>query len=623
MFGAVNLFVDSVRRVDAGFALSAENRAAVYEICRLVQGLPLAIVLAASWAEMLTPAEIVSHMRGDVGQRLDLLESELHDLPQHQRSIRAVFDSSWQLLNQRTQAIFCQLAIFAAPFTVEAAKLVANASLRDLMNLVNRSLINRVEATQGDTGRFGLHELLRQYALEKLAQSPQSEAVHRRHAQHFLAIPTAGVHQIKGAQQQAAMTQLENDIADIRAAWSWAVAQQQTGLLVDAVDGLCQFYEWHGRYEEGEAAIAEALGCVDGVDSAEFLTWQAIFNRNLNNPELARQQLAASLSLLADPSMPTQLAQKAFAQLQIGQLLRESDREAAHDHFTQSLANYRATDDQWGEANALEAMGWLVQHWGNYAEARQLYEDSLTLRQALGDQRGIARSQRTLGGIVLYQGDHAYAERLVRLSIRVQQQLDDRVGLADSLSKLGEVLLFFGRFSEAIAAFQQGKAIYESLGLPIHSSFIDAMHSLALLHLGQTADSQALAHNSLNLFRQLGTQRGIAYAQLALGWTMLLDDDEAAEQSLQASLHIYRELGQPDELAQALALLGLLAWRRGDEEAAQTYLDEARRTAEEMGAFTPQMVIRPIASLLVVESIVEDSPFVTESEWFRTALNSE
>ena len=164
-YGAVKLFMQSAQRVRRDFQLEADDLPFVARICRMVQGTPLGILLAAAWLEVLTPREIVD----EISRSLDFLETEMHDLPERQRSLRAVFEYSWNLLTEQERALFAQFSIFRGGFTRDAALQITGTNLRALTLLVNKSLLRR----DNDSGRYEIHELLRQYAEEKLAQSAE------------------------------------------------------------------------------------------------------------------------------------------------------------------------------------------------------------------------------------------------------------------------------------------------------------------------------------------------------------------------------------------------------------------------------------------------------------------
>ncbi|MCP4589222.1 MAG: hypothetical protein GY842_00620, partial [bacterium] len=173
-YSAIKLFLGSARRVQPDFELTPANLADVARICRLVQGMPLGILLAAGWIEMLTPAEIAA----EIGTSLDFLETDVRDVPARHRSMRAVFDHSWNLLTERERQVLHGLSVFRGGCTREAAQEITGASLRELMALVRKSLLHRASG-----GRYEMHELLRQYSAERLDQSPtESEAVRDRHS---------------------------------------------------------------------------------------------------------------------------------------------------------------------------------------------------------------------------------------------------------------------------------------------------------------------------------------------------------------------------------------------------------------------------------------------------------
>jgi predicted ATPase len=170
-YSGIKLFLHGVYRVRPDFRATAGELADVAHICRLLQGVPLALLLAAAWAKMLTPAEILAHLSGDDGDSLDFLAADWPDVPSRQRSIRAVFDRSWNLLSEREREIFSALSVFRGGFTRWAAQQVSGASLRELMALVDKSLLQ-----WAPEGRYEIHELLRRYAAEKLEQAPVASA---------------------------------------------------------------------------------------------------------------------------------------------------------------------------------------------------------------------------------------------------------------------------------------------------------------------------------------------------------------------------------------------------------------------------------------------------------------
>lgn len=630
-YSAVQLFINQVRQAQPDFELTGDNVIDVVKICRLVQGMPLGILLAAAWVELLTPAEIAT----EIARSLDFLETKMHDVPPRQQSIRAAFDYSWNLLTHREQAIFQQLSVFHGHFSRQAVQAVTGASLPELMALANKSLLRRTTH-----GHCLVHNLLRQYAAEKLDQSPDGgQAAHQRHSAYYIDLLQQFEQKLQGPRQRAALAEIDAEGENIRTAWNWAVRHQQAAGLNRAMDGLGYFYIRRGRYREGEAAFRGAAVELDKSGAsleteriqAKLAAWQAVFNHQLGQPEIASQLLQKSLMLLddLDRSNPVTQAARAFTLLQMGEITREADRQAARQFFEQSLALYQALDDPWGRANTLASLGWLIQHLGAYDEARQLYSKSLSLRQRLEDRWGMANSLIALGSVALYQGYPEEAGELVQQSIALHQELDDRAGLAYSISKRGETLIWLGKFTEALIPLEESKIIYNNLGLHDRAAFSVAMLASAMIHLGQYESALHQAQLALTHFQELGSRRGTGYGLLMMGWAYLGAGQTArARQFLQESLAIYREIGQRDELAQALALLGYAAYQLDDLKQAHQYLMEGLRTATQIRAFMPMVLALPAVTLLLgrqnrieeaLELIVLASryPFVAGSRWFE------
>ena len=252
---AVQLFVQAAQRGQPTFRLTDDNLAQVIEICRRVAGLPLGIVLAAAWLRLLSPAEVVAELEG---QGLDFLETDRGDTPERQRSLRAAFDYSWRLLNQREREVLAGLSVFRGGATYVAAHEVTGATLRDLRGLINASLLERTTS-----GRYVLHELLRQYAEGKLdATADGGQGVRDRHAAFYAAALGRWTVTLKGPRQSDVLAEMDLEIGNVQVAWSWAIARGELDRWKEGVEGLGLFYLWWPRYFEGEAmfrALIDAL----------------------------------------------------------------------------------------------------------------------------------------------------------------------------------------------------------------------------------------------------------------------------------------------------------------------------------------------------------------------------
>jgi predicted ATPase len=250
-YSAAQLFVQSAKRAQPDFSLKPDEVRYVAQICRQVQGMPLGIVLAASWVEMLSLREIAA----EIEKSVDFLETEQRDIPTRQRSIRAVFDYSWNLMSMEERIAFKKLAIFRGGFTREAAQEVTSASLRTLMTLVNKSLVRR-----NANGRYEIHEMLRQYAEDKLKEhvDPYNEAqtAHARYYLRFLDIKFKK-EMLSTANQASAVLMMREETENLLRAWDWAVDQGNAELVSNAVQGLFMYCYIGERYTAGEKAFTK------------------------------------------------------------------------------------------------------------------------------------------------------------------------------------------------------------------------------------------------------------------------------------------------------------------------------------------------------------------------------
>jgi predicted ATPase len=241
-YSAVALFTRQAQRVRGEFLLTAAEAPSVVRICQLVEGFPLALELAAGWLRVLSCAEIVQEIEGN----LDFLSTAMGDMPERHRSLRTVFVQSWQRLSVQEQTVFRQLSVFRGGFQREAAQAVAAASLPSLTSLVDKSLLRLTV-----TGRYEIQELLRQFAAEQLAQSPDEQAcVYERHCTYYADFLEACQQEILSGQELEVIAKIEAELENVRAAWEWATIYGRTVELDKASPVLSMFYRLRNRYQE-------------------------------------------------------------------------------------------------------------------------------------------------------------------------------------------------------------------------------------------------------------------------------------------------------------------------------------------------------------------------------------
>lgn len=539
-YTAVQLFVQRARQLQPTFDLANEGQA-VARICRLAEGMPLAIELAATWLRFY-PCVRVGH---EMAHNLDFLATRLRNVAPRHRSMRAVFEHSWSLLSSEEQQVLCHISVFRAGCTLDAAMQVTGAARRLLLTLVEKSLLQLTP-----TRRLQFHELLRQLAAEKLAQQPEIEAMmHQRHSLYYTALLHQNELALKGAQQQAALAAIDTEIENIHSAWAWAVDCVAAQPISQALESLSRFYEWYSRYPEGESAcqtaVQVAIAANDPHLQVRSLTWQARFNQMRGQPQEALRLLQQSLALLDAPSLAKAESrrERATVLLGLGRLARDAgDSQVAQRYFEQSRTLYQAIDERWGMAKVLNELCWVVRNLGPDGTADQL---RARLKQA---------------------------EELAQQSLTICQEIGDQAGLADGFYQLGITLRRLARFDEAATHLEQAISRYQALG--IHSGVVMANTQLSFVTgaLGKYKQAEAQAQLALNLAGASGYREAMGLPLLTLGLIALVSEEYKVAQQY---FHEMVTIGQnnANRLQEAIALAGEGYAYRGLGEVAQARRD--------------------------------------------------
>jgi DNA-binding SARP family transcriptional activator/predicted ATPase len=389
---AVALFLYHVRRVCSDYEPDDADLVAIARICHVVAGMPLAILLAAAWMDLLSPSvlagRLLSELPDSSGKPIDLLAADWPDLPERQRSMRVVLDQACGLLSDQDQQTMAALSVLRGGFTYSAANAIAGATLRQLRIGVEKSWLHRTAEN-----RYEIHELLRQYAEEKLQATPAATTVRQRHLAYFATALAEWAVQLRSERQLAACSEIVCEFENILQAWNWAVAHRDLDHMAQALDGICLFYDWRGRCQEGEElcrraveALRPALGPVYWAAMARLLAWHGWFSWLLGHIDVANTHLNASLLLACDGDLETddRRAARAFALYGLGHVNAGTEQSAAGSAWEESLVLYRALGDQWGVAQVLLGLGQLAFDTSDYTLARRTLEESLSISQAEG-----------------------------------------------------------------------------------------------------------------------------------------------------------------------------------------------------------------------------------------------
>ena len=644
LYSSIELFRQGAQQVRPGFELRADDLAPVAQICRLVEGMPLGILLAAAWVEVLSPAEIAS----EIERSLDFLETDRRDAPARQRSVRAVFDYSWRLLDERERDIFRGLAVFYGGFSHQAALAVTGATPRDLLSLVNKSFVQPTAA-----GRYGLHELLRQYALGRLDDAPPERRaeLHDRHCAYYsdaLERWTAG---LKGARQREAMEEIDQEIENARLAWLWAVDHGQVDRLAKGIDALALYYIWRVRFVEGETALraaAQGLEAIAGSNpGARLLLPRALAlwgnflieqGRREPGTEAVRRALAVVDELEAAGHDVRAERALTLHSLAIIKRYYYSDPHDAEALYRQAIALFEQVGDRWSTARSLDGLGILIEDLGRFREAQALCEQSLAISRDLGDRRGMAGAMIDLGVIAWVQGRLDDAFPLLEQSAGIYRSLDDWSGLSRTIKSLGELLVRRGMFDDGLIVLESGIQICDELG--DHFGVGDQLPfaAEARIHLGHYAEALADTKQVSAIIAIFPYRWTRAFNLFLQGLALLATSPSArtgeALALLQEAAAGFEEVHHCENWAWVAGPLGLAAHLTGDQDLARQSVRDALQTGIDMGVFMPLMYALPVAARLLadrgdVERAVEvyacagRSGFVANSRWFQDLVGAQ
>jgi len=445
-YEAVGLFVDRARAVKPDFSITNESAPAVAEICVRLDGLPLAIELAAARITMLPPKAMLQRL----GSRLKLLTGGARDLPERQRTLRATIEWSFALLDEGEQLLFARLAVFSGGRTLEAIEAICDAegdlpvdSFEGISSLLDKSLL-RQEEGPGEEPRFVMLETVHEFAREKLGQSTEAEEVKRVHAQYFLTLAGEAFPELKGPDQLQWLERLEAEHDNMRAALSWASERNEAEVALRMGGALWGFWSVRGYYSEGRRWLEEALA-IDGRVSSELraMALAGVGALALDQGDLDRVQEVCEegLQLLSHEVRQAREA-KLWLLVWLGLLawVRE-EHGRAKQLFEESLALSREMSDTWWLAFSLLFLALVSHSLGDSEKATELNEESIALFREQGDKRSLAYCLNNLAMVVNSQGDLGRAAKLTEEAVALLRELGARGDVALGLCNLGWMTL--------------------------------------------------------------------------------------------------------------------------------------------------------------------------------------
>jgi predicted ATPase len=473
-YPAVALFVQRAVAVKPDFELSRENGPAVIEICARLDGLPLAIELAAARVKVLSP----SSMRTRLASRLQLLTGGARDLPHRQQTLRAAMDWSYDLLSAAEQKLFRRLSVFVGGCNLEAVEAVCDTKrdldldlLDGMASMVDKSLVQQVEQAKGES-RFLMLETIREYALEKLKASGEEAPTKRAHAAYCLVLAEEEPAEQSGGEGAEWLERLALEHDNFRAALEWLTetGDAEWGLRLGAA--LFRFWEMREYLAEGRDRLGKLLKLAAAAA-----------------PTKARARALFAAGVLAG---------------------EQGNYESADALISENLDIARQLQDKQGVAVSLNALAVHARDRGDLAVACSLFEESLVLWRELDDAKAVARCLSNLANVVKLQGDYLRARSLYAECLSIFKELGDRTGVAWSMNYQGDVVRDQGDSAAAWALYQQGLEIFRELGDPWGTAGTLADLGTLAREEGNYLVASSLYRESIKIFQDLDHKRGIA-----------------------------------------------------------------------------------------------------------------
>jgi len=424
---SVELFVQRARRAHVGFNATPEDFPAILRICRLVDGTPLAIELAAAWARTLSCDEIAR----EIERGLDFLSVNTRDLPSRHRSMRAVFDHSWKLLAEDEQRVLLRLSVFRGGFQREALEQVTGASLSALSSLVTKSLVRR----SGDH-RYDLHELIRQFLIERFSEYPDAQTeIQAHHSTYYLDYFTRAGARLRRSAQHETLAELTAEMDNFRAAWDWALAHHEFELARQVSLTLWYLFELRAWFEEGELVFSNAASVAAAVGrndiEHEMRAHSAYFGFRRGNTAPAYN----ALTLIAQ-RLPS--SENTHARLYLGIVSREMGKtEEANKVLLECLERAREHNDNWTQSMAGQFLGIIALEAGEYDAAHRYLAEALTVAREMGDPMLTAHALSFLSLTIQILGETDAAEQHLQESLALTQKIGYRWGIGHALDGLG------------------------------------------------------------------------------------------------------------------------------------------------------------------------------------------
>lgn len=539
-YASVSLFVERARTVQPDFELNDDTIDAVIDICRRLDGLPLAIELAAARLRTMSVYTLKERMTTS----LPLLTGGPRDAPERQRTLRNTIALSFEALEASPRDLFTRLGVFHGSVYLQSAEEVIGGTtlIDDLAALCDASMLIPLG---GGRERFGMLETLREYAVERLAELPEREELARKHAAHFLALALSSFEGLRSAGQEVWLERLREDEANLRQAINHFIEVGSHEEALRLTTAMRPYWQRSGSLEEGRRRLHQVLALA------------ADASPSLRGPALLGEGILA---------------------------WRQGDLDGARPLLEESLELARQAGDTWSVVSALRTLGVLAQNLAEYRTAESLLLESVTLAQQLGDDELVGNSYLSLGNVALDESRHADAEAYYRDSLALARKHSDTLGVAHALDNLGVTAWHKGDLAEAERLTDEVEVLYHELGM--RSGLANAWHRRSLIAIarGEHVEAEHQALRALEVKQAYGEGRGAAFVLFDLARIALRNRDaERARERLTEGLELAKVHGSPVITVLYVESIAVLMYQLRRFEEACFLLGGAAQWRERMG----------------------------------------
>jgi predicted ATPase/Flp pilus assembly protein TadD len=579
-YAAVRLFADRAHRLQKTFRLSAETLPYVVDICRLVEGLPLGLELAATWVRDFSMAQIASSL----AENIDLLATDLRDISPRHRNLAAVFEYSWQLLTADEQAALSQLAIFRGSFTPTAAGQVAHASPLTLTRLRYKSLIRSL-----GNGRYTMHELLRQLTLRKLDENPAVAAHCRtRHCHYFLGLLATQAELLNGGQAAQLGAALGLDLDNIRHAWRCAVEDGDGARLRQSVAGLAAFFAHIGLGYEGVQLLQTAIASLPSQTATHhdwlpyLLTKQLSLLETFNPLAKIKPVIERILALTkSDPTL-AHLQAETYLIWSMGLLEEKASPQQARIYLERAFASTANSDDPTLAAWLACELGRNYLYDGQFENAILVLQEALATFESLGHLPGQAAVYSRLAPAYAEAYNLGPALICDQEALRIYSQINYRTKLSRAHNNLAETLALFGAYLPAHDHACKSLALSREQNDKVNEANTLTVYATCLEKLGQIEEAERQYHAAITAQKALNLSFSLRFALLDWG-DFLMRNDRSTEAAVTFAdaLVINQELEHLRLTSQAKLATAYLA--QGKPDAALTLADKVWPAIEPTG----------------------------------------